>query len=151
MDIKTAFDVARPKHIATVMRNQNVHGWITAASLREMAGWKRSGYLRECREQVPVSRAASARRVLKLLGCGSKWQCRTCGTLKKSGRGQVWVFLVTHDMEAVIKLAASDLEQMMKDLTEEAERWDLEPKPASLWWARTFADEKIEDMLFRTT
>ena len=31
MDIKTAFDVARPKHI-------NKYGWVVAALLREMAG-----------------------------------------------------------------------------------------------------------------
>ena len=38
MDIKTAFDVARPKHIAKIMGDQNVHGWIVAALLREKAG-----------------------------------------------------------------------------------------------------------------
>ena len=38
MVIKTAFDVARPKHIAKIMGDQDVHGWITAALLREMAG-----------------------------------------------------------------------------------------------------------------
>ena len=36
MDVKTGFDVARPKHIAEIMGGQNVQGWITAASLREM-------------------------------------------------------------------------------------------------------------------
>ena len=35
-DIKTAFDVARPKRIAKFMGDQDVHGWITAAPLREM-------------------------------------------------------------------------------------------------------------------
>ena len=29
------------------------------------------------------------------------------------------------------------LEQMLRDLIEEACRWDLEPKPASLWWTCT--------------
>ena len=38
MDIKTAFDVARPKHFARIMEDHNVHGWIIAALLREMAG-----------------------------------------------------------------------------------------------------------------
>ena len=38
----------------------------------------------------------------------------------------------------------------MKDLIEEAERWDLEPKSASLWWTGTYADEKMEDMLIKT-
>ena len=38
LDIKTAFDVARPKHIARIIEDHNVHGWITASLLREMAG-----------------------------------------------------------------------------------------------------------------
>ena len=33
----------------------------------------------------------------------------------------------------------------MTDLIEEAERLDLEPKPASLWWTSTDAVEKKED------
>ena len=36
MDIKTAFRVARPKHIANIMDSPNIHGWIVAALLREM-------------------------------------------------------------------------------------------------------------------
>ena len=38
MDIQTAFDVARPKHIAKIMEDHDVHGWIVAAFLRDMAG-----------------------------------------------------------------------------------------------------------------
>ena len=38
MDIKTVFDVARPRHIARMMGDQDVHGWITAAVSREMVG-----------------------------------------------------------------------------------------------------------------
>ena len=38
MDICTAFDVARPKHIAKMMGDQDVHGWITTALLREKTG-----------------------------------------------------------------------------------------------------------------
>ena len=37
MDIKTAFDVAKPTYIAHVLSGQNVHGWLIAA-LQEMAG-----------------------------------------------------------------------------------------------------------------
>ena len=36
MDIKTAFDEARPRHVAKLMESQNTHGWIVAALLREM-------------------------------------------------------------------------------------------------------------------
>ena len=37
-DIKTAFDVARPKQMAKILGGQEAHGWITAALLREMNG-----------------------------------------------------------------------------------------------------------------
>ena len=37
VDIKTVFDVARPKPIADNVGDQEVHGWVTAALLREMA------------------------------------------------------------------------------------------------------------------
>ena len=40
MDIKTALDVAGPKHIARILEDQDVHGWIIAAFLREMAGFE---------------------------------------------------------------------------------------------------------------
>ena len=38
----------------------------------------------------------------------------------------------------------------MKDLIEEAERWDLEPKHASLCWTSTDAGEKMDDMTTTT-
>ena len=38
IDIKTASDVARPQHVANITGDQQVHGWITAPWLREMAG-----------------------------------------------------------------------------------------------------------------
>ena len=38
MDIKTAVDVTRPKRIAKIMVDQDVHGRITAVPVREMAG-----------------------------------------------------------------------------------------------------------------
>ena len=38
----------------------------------------------------------------------------------------------------------------MKELIEEAEKWDLEPKPVSLWWRSTYIEEEIEDMVIKT-
>ena len=39
---------------------------------------------------------------------------------------------------------------MMEKLVEEAERWDLEPNPASLRWSSTLAGEVKEDMTVKT-
>ena len=40
---------------------------------------------------------------------------------------------------------------MVNDLIKEAERWDLEPKQASLWWTNMHADEIMDDMEIKTT
>ena len=42
------------------------------------------------------------------------------------------------------------LEHVMKVLIEEAGRWDLEPKLASLWWTGTYASEEMEDITICT-
>ena len=38
----------------------------------------------------------------------------------------------------------------MKDLVEAAERWDMEPNPASLWWTSMCADEMVDDITIST-
>ena len=38
LDIKTAFDEAKPKHVAQIMDSHNTHGWLIAALLRETSG-----------------------------------------------------------------------------------------------------------------
>ena len=43
-----------------------------------------------------------------------------------------------------------NLEQMLRDLIEEAEKWDLAPEPASLWWTCTYAEEERSEVLIAT-
>ena len=38
LDIKTAFDEAKLKHVAQNLDYHNTHGWLIAALLREMSG-----------------------------------------------------------------------------------------------------------------
>ena len=38
MDIKTAFDESRPRHVAKIMENHETHGCLIVAFLREMSG-----------------------------------------------------------------------------------------------------------------
>ena len=67
------------------------------------------------------------------------------GVLMNNGEGQAHQtcsFMWT-DNHWIISHSKMHLEEMMKDLIEEAERWDWEPKPASLWWTSTYASEKI--------
>ena len=44
-----------------------------------------------------------------------------------------------------------NLEQMLRDLIEEAGRWDLTPKPARLWWTSTCDSEEKCDLSINTT
>ena len=38
LNIRTAFDEAKPKHVARIFDDHNTHGWLIAAVLREMSG-----------------------------------------------------------------------------------------------------------------
>ena len=49
LDIKSAFDEARPRHIARILESHNIHGWLIAALLREMSGLE-GGSMFECVE-----------------------------------------------------------------------------------------------------
>ena len=42
------------------------------------------------------------------------------------------------------------LEQTLRDLMQEAEKWDLAPKPASLWWTSTFDSEEKSGLSINT-
>ena len=42
------------------------------------------------------------------------------------------------------------LEQMLRDLIEEAEKWDLAPEPASLWETSTYEEEESSEVLVAT-
>ena len=42
------------------------------------------------------------------------------------------------------------LQQTVKDFIEEVEKWDLEPKLASLWWPGASVDEINENVTMRT-
>ena len=54
------------------------------------------------------------------------------------------------DNNRIMSHSKAHLEQMLKDLIEDAERWDVEPKPASLWWTSTYASEMMEDITIGT-
>ena len=73
---------------------------------------------------------------------------------------QDWVSILTHGgchqicsfMSAdcwILSHSEAHLEPMMKDFIEEAGRWDLDTKQASLWWTITYADENMEVMMIK--
>ena len=62
---------------------------------------------------------------------------------------QICSFMWT-DSSWIMSHSKENSEQMSRDLVEEASRWDLEPKPASLWWTSTCASEEKNDMISGT-
>ena len=40
---------------------------------------------------------------------------------------------------------------VLRDLIEEAETWNVAPKPASLWWTSTYEEEERSEVLVATT
>ena len=52
-------------------------------------------------------------------------------------------WIMSHSKENMVR--------MLRDLIELASRWDLVPKPASLWWTSTYDDEEKVDMILDTT
>ena len=138
LDIKTAFDEARPMHIAKFMESHNIRGWLIAALLREMWGSKE----RPC---STVSKALSdsidvcAKEASKLTDCGKWWSPNTLPLWKESGNRKTWVSCWTSKERRCIRYAVlcrpsllcptnRDLEQMQRNLIEEAGEWDLTPK-----------------------
>ena len=68
MDIKTAFDVARPKHIVKIMGDQDAHGWIYSGSLlREMEGLEGHAAFENVESKFNLTRSIRARAVSKPL------------------------------------------------------------------------------------
>ena len=66
MDIKTALDVARPKHIVKIMGDQDAHGWIYSGSLlREMEGLEGHAALENFESKFNLTRSIRARAVSK--------------------------------------------------------------------------------------
>ena len=87
---------------------------------------------------------------------GSSALAQDGDALKKSGRGGRWGSRPRQVKEDSTTYAAlcgqtfigsclkskENLDQMMMEWVEKAKRWDLEPRPASLWWTSTHASEE---------
>ena len=83
LDIQTAFDESKPKHVAQIMDNHNTHGWIIAALLREMSGLSGKAMF-ECVESSFVTDVCD-RRAWKPRACGKRWQPRYWPMWRKNG------------------------------------------------------------------
>ena len=104
MDIKTVFDEARPRHVAEIMENHEMHGWLIAAPLREMSGLGGEA-MRGERIRLQSVFAPGKRRSSTFVAenCHSDFRLMW----KKNGQRKEWVFSWTSKMKEHNKYAAS--------------------------------------------
>ena len=55
------------------------------------------------------------------------------------------------DNFSIMSHSKRNVEQMLRDLIEEAGRWDLAPKLVSFWWTSTYEPEEERDLSIDTT
>ena len=105
------------------MVNHDTHGWLTAAFLREMSGLEGKAMF-EC---VSSWLSKMNEHIKYAASCGPTIVGSCCTQKKKN------------------------LKQMLRDLVEEAGRWDVALKPTSLWWTSTYDPEERINMTIYTT
>ena len=150
LDVKTAFDVARPSVVSKILSLIGTHGHVVAALLAEMQDVKGSACSETCETEFRYSRCIRQGgveapvlwgRVAKyVLGkAEAKWKARGWG-LSFGGesdneyvmRSMMWADnyrLFCHDRATLVN--------MVNDVLEELLDLDVEPKPESLWWTCT--------------
>ena len=89
MDIKTAFRVARPKHIANIMDSRNIHGWIVAALLRKMAHVEGKADFEGVECSFPFTRCIRQGSV-EVLRLWLKMATQILWNVEYGGRGRWW-------------------------------------------------------------
>ena len=83
MDIKTASDVARPRH--KLMEDQVVHRWITAAFLREKACLEGQATLENVESTSSFARCSGSPQTLAQHGHADLGECRARMDEEKDG------------------------------------------------------------------
>ena len=130
-------------------------GWSVAVLLRDMAGFEGQATFEnvECIRQ----RSVDAPRLWLKMAMQMLWNVKELWKKRKmwphmtdQGGFHHMCSFMWADNYWILSQLKEKLEQMMKELVEEAKRWKLEPKPASLWWTSTYASEEKEDMVIKT-
>ena len=146
LDIKTAFDEAKPKPVAKILDVHNTHGWLIAALLREMfwavwhglplKAWRAILSFNRCLRQGSVEAPRLWQKMASeiLVDVEEEWMKKRKGVIsygEGEGVHQICSFM-SADNCGIMSHSKEHLEQMLKYLVEEAGKVDLEPKPASL-------------------
>ena len=137
------------------MGDQNVHGWIAAAPLREMSRLEGHATFEKVLSKFKFARSISQgsveaptlwlKHAMQILWNVEKERTRKTWEVHSEtcqcGQHQI-CSIMWADNFSVLSHSKMHLEQMMREVVEEAGRWNLEPKPTSLWWT-----SKAEDMV----
>ena len=163
LDIKSAFDEAKPKHVAQIMDSHNTHGWLIAALLSEMPGLQGKAmfecvessfaFNRRLRQGCVEGPRLWQKLATQILANVEEWMKKRMGILldvEGERAHQIWSFLWA-DSFWIMSHSKENLELMLRDLIDEASRWSLVPKPTSLWWTSTYDSEEMVDMSLGTT
>ena len=155
LDVKTAFDVARPSVVSKILSLIGTHGHVVAALLAEMQNVRGLACFENCEtdfcyskciRQGGVEASILWGRVVKyvLWKIEEKWKARGWG-LSFGGeddneyvlRSMMWAdnyWLFCHDREVLV--------HMVNDVIEELMDLDMEPIPESLWWTCSYEEEE---------
>ena len=107
LDIKTAFDEAKPRHVAKILDGHNTHGWIIAALLREMSRLSGKATF-ECVESSFVFNRCLQQGNVEAPRLWQKWQPRYWPMRGKNGWNKEKVFSwISMKEEEIIKHAVS--------------------------------------------
>ena len=144
--------------MAKIMDNHNTHGWLIAALLREMSGLSGKATF-ECVESGFVFNRQGNGEAPRLW---QKMATQISASVEEEWKKKGSDILLDLEGEAahlicsfmwadnfwIMSHSKEKLEHVLRDLIEEASRWDLEPKRASLWRASTCdSEKKINGML----
>ena len=88
-----------------------------------------------------------------LANVGKEWMKTRMGVLLDidGARAHQICIIVWADNFRIMSHIKENMERMLRVLIEEASRWDLVPKPASLWWTSTYDAEEKVDIFWGTT
>ena len=155
LDVKTAFDVAKPSVVSKILSLTGTHGHVVAALLADMQDVKGSACFEKCETEfryskgirqggveAPVLSGRVAEYVLRK--AEERWKPRRWGLSFGSGesdneyvlRSMMWAdnyWKFFHNREILV--------HMVNDIIEELLNLDMEPKPETLWWTSSYEEE----------
>ena len=158
MEIKTATDEARPRHVAKIVEDHNTHGWLISALLREMSGLEGQAMfecveskfsfhrcLRQGSVEAPRFWQKMAKRGRKL-GKNKNGRSFRCGRTKNTPDMQLHVGRQLLDHVPLTNSSGTDVAGSHSGRREVG----LGPKLASPWWARSYDPEEKIDLSIDT-